>query len=241
MVSTGRSPKVVDIRRGRGTAGDATTSVIIAVVTTLCFMLQYYSGWEPAISYAAGFLPGRVGHPDLLDATAIGLPIVPTWLTPLSASLLHGSWMHLGFNMLILLYCGRQVEMVLGRGAYLLLYILGAYGAALGQWALGPNVMIPMIGASGAISAVIGAYALLYSSREVPAFGPIPANIVRMAWLGAGWIFLQFLVGLASRGGGMPGSGGDAVAVGAHAGGFILGMILVRPLLRIRFGRSVRH
>ena len=101
------------------------------------------------------------------------MPILPT--------LLHGGWLHLGFNLLILLYCGRQVETVLGRTLYLILYAAGAYAAAAGQWFLNPQLPIPMIGASGAISAIIGAYALLFSNSKVRAIGPIPASVVRMA------------------------------------------------------------
>jgi len=211
----------------------------LAGITALVFLFLSFSGWGDLLVYAGGFIPARFDHPGLLDDAGLGIPVVPFLLTPLSSALLHGGWLHLGFNLLILLFCGRQVEMVLGGRLLLLLYAAGAYAAALGQWLIEPDAVVPMIGASGAISAVLGAYALLFSNREVKPLGPIPANIVRMAWLGAGWIMLQFLVGLAS---GLDsqalGAGNGAIAIGAHIGGFLAGMVLTRPLLKLRFGRA---
>ncbi|MCH4150518.1 MAG: rhomboid family intramembrane serine protease [Sphingobium sp.] len=215
----------------------------IAGLTVLVFVLARFTGAEAALDYAAGFIPARVHHPDLLDHAGLPFGAVPVILTPLTSALLHGGWIHLGFNMLMLLFCGRQVEQVLGPRLILPLYLVGAYAAAAGQWALGPDLAVPMIGASGAISAVIGAYALLFGSREVKAWGPIPASVVRMLWLGAAWTVLQFLIGVASSTGNLGlGTGDASVAVGAHIGGFIAGLLLTRPLLAIRFRRNVvRH
>lgn len=173
-----------------------------AAITLLAFLLALVSGMNDVLAYVAGFIPARAEYPDLLDHMGLGMPVVPFPLTPLSATLLHGNWLHLGFNLLMFVFCGRQVEMVLGGRLVLLLYLVGAYAAALGQWVLDTDLAVPMIGASGAISAIIGAYALLFSNREVKPLGPIPAYAVRMLWLGAGWVFLQFLIGVATRGDG---------------------------------------
>lgn len=211
----------------------------IALFTFLAYLVGALPGWEGMLAYAGGFIPARVGEPGLLDQAGLAVPIVPVLFTPLTATLLHGGWLHLGFNLLILLFCGRQVEWVMGGRPLLLLYGIGAYAAALGQWLLGPHLMIPMIGASGAISAVIGAYALLFSNNRVRALGPVPATVVRMLWLGAGWVFLQFLIGVASGlGGNSLGTGDNGVAIGAHIGGFLAGMILTRPLLGMRFEKA---
>lgn len=211
----------------------------LAILVVLIFLSALLTGLDGRLAYAAGFIPARLSEPDLLVGSGLGLPVVPLFLTPLTSAFLHGGWMHLGFNLLILIFCGRQVEMVLGGRLLLILYAVGAYAAAAGQWLLGPNVMVPMIGASGSISAIIGAYAILFSNRDVRSFGPIPANVVRMLWLGAGWTFLQFLIGLAS---GLDSqsllSGNDGIAIGAHIGGFLAGMILTRPLLKIRFRKG---
>lgn len=216
----------------------ASTVGQIAVVTVVAFVVARISGYDAALSYAAGFIPARIAQPDLLAQADLAIPIVPVLLTPLSSALLHGGWLHLGFNILMLVFCGRQAEQVLGGRLILTLYGAGAYAAAAGQWALGPDMPVPMIGASGAISAVIGAYALLFGSREVKAWGPFSASALRMLWLGAGWTVLQFLIGIASSADSMGlGTGGAAVAVGAHVGGFVAGLLLTRPLLMIRFGR----
>lgn len=211
----------------------------IAVATAAVFALVAISGMGDAAVMLAGFIPERIGSPGLLDQLGLGVPAVPVWLTPITATLLHGGWLHLGFNMMMLVFCGRQVEAVLGPRLLLLLYVIGAYCAALGQWLLGPDVSVPMIGASGAISAIIGAYALLYSNQQVRAIGPFSSHVVRMLWLGAVWIVLQGMIALAGLGGMNVGQGDgfalSQIAVGAHIGGFIAGMVLTRPLLRWRF------
>ena len=91
-----------------------------------------------------------------------------------------------------------------------------------------------MIGASGAISALLGTYALIYSQRGVKPIGPIPAHVVRILWLAAGWTVLQLMIALA---GGFDSFFGG-VAIGAHIGGFIAGLLLARPLLARRFRTS---
>ncbi len=93
-----------------------------------------------------------------------------------------------------------------------------------------------MVGASGAISAVIGTYALIYSRSQVSAIGPIPASVVRIVWLAAGWTVLQLMIGLA----GINGGGFGAIAIWAHVGGFLAGLLLARPLLISRFGNRRR-
>lgn len=219
-------------------AQDSATKAI-TLITLVSFLLTLLVTWGDLLAYLAGFIPARVGDPALLDHAQLGSPAVPMFLTPLSATLVHGGWMHLGFNLVTLLFCGRQVELVLGPRLFVLLYGAGAYAAAAGQWALNPIEMAPMVGASGAISAVIGAYALLYSDQKVRALGPLPAYVVRMIWLGAGWVFIQFLIGLAGSSGGDEGFG--QIAIGAHIGGFLIGMVMTRPLLRWRFGRKMRY
>jgi membrane associated rhomboid family serine protease len=156
---------------------------------------------------------------------------LPVWLTPLSATLVHAGWLHLGFNMVMLIFCGRQVEALLGRWPTIFIYVAGAYASAAAQWAVDPASLTPMIGASGAISALMGTYALIYGQRAVKPIGPIPAYMVRIVWLAAAWIGLQLLIGLASG----PGTAMGGVAIAAHIGGFLAGLLLTRPILRYRF------
>jgi membrane associated rhomboid family serine protease len=169
-----------------------------------------------------GFIPLRVS--GVTDGF-----VIPVWLTPLTATLAHVDLIHLGFNMLMLIYCGRMVEAVLGVGPLAFLYVIGAYLAAGGQYLIDPASPIPMIGASGAISAIIGVYALLFSRNEVKRIGPIPAHWVRALWLAAAWTGVQWMVGLASAG------SGYAIAWAAHVGGFLAGLALARPLLSWRY------
>lgn len=201
---------------------------IVAIVTVLIFFLIDVTGHVDEAAFIAGFIPARVGGAVLpADAPFTWLPLI---VTPITATLVHGGWMHIGFNLLMLMFCGRHVEAVLGRWPMLVLYGIGAYAAAAAQWAADPHGTAPMVGASGAISALMGTYALLYSRQNVRAFGPVPASIVRVLWLAAGWIALQALLGLAMRG-----PEGSQIAVAAHVGGFVAGLLLTRPLLRWRF------
>lgn len=197
----------------------------LAIVTALAWVAQLLSSglFDPVL--LGGFIPARVTG-DVLVVGALPWPV-----TPLTAALLHNDLLHLGLNLLILLWCGMQVEQALGPRYFLLLYIVGAFAAAAGQWAMSPSDTSVMIGASGAISAVIGFYAIVFSTQRVSAIGPIPAAAVRVLWLAAGWIGLQLLMSLGF------GASGTLIAIGAHVGGFVAGLLLARPLLRLRFAK----
>lgn len=205
----------------------------LAIVTLALFVLTWGLGQIDYAAIVGGFIPLRLSEPTTF-AHAIGPFAVPMWLTPLSATLIHGGWVHIGFNLLMLMFCGRHVEHVLGAKLLLLLYVLGAYAAALAEWALDPMAGGPMVGASGAISALIGTYALMYSAQKVRRIGPFSANVVRIAWLAAGWTLIQLMIGIATRGAG-PDEGVGQIAIGAHVGGFVAGLLLTRPLLHLRF------
>jgi membrane associated rhomboid family serine protease len=216
--------------------GPATN--ILAALIVLAFLPVQLSGETGRAALLAGFISERV---NMLSAQGISLDVawLPLWITPLTATLIHGGWMHLGFNVLMLMFCGRFVESLLGPGRLIIIFLLGAYAAAFGQWVvagLSPasNGLVPMVGASGAISAVLGTYAFIYSQRGVKAIGPVPAHVVRMLWLAAGWTVLQLLLAFA---GGFDSVFGG-IAIGAHIGGFIAGLLLARPLLARRFRPS---
>ena len=193
----------------------------IAVVTAAVSLLLLATGLEIG-AIEGGFIPARTGmladHPFLL----------PVWITPLTATLVHGGIAHLALNLVMFVFCGQQVERALGPKALVLLYVVGAYAAALGQWAMDPASTGPMIGASGAISAIIAAYALLYGERRARRLGPLSADLVHALWLGAAWIGIQLLMGVA-------GIGGVTIAIGAHIGGFVAGLLMARPLLLWRY------
>lgn len=190
----------------------------IIMVTSLCWGLITVFGLERWAYGFGGFIPLR------FDGTVIMPGALPAILTPLSATLLHADAMHIIFNMLLLFVCGKGVETALGGRGLIALYIVGAYIAALGHYLFNADSAGPMIGASGAVSAVIGAYALLYSK---------PRNGVggwrHVAALAGAWIVIQLLIGLTTYGSPSP------VAVMAHIFGFGAGLAMARPLLLWRY------
>lgn len=200
--------------------------MVLAGAISLVSVAVIVLGIDAAAAIMAGFIPATVLHS--LSAPA-GLTLLPVWLTPLTSALLHGGFLHLGLNMVMFVYCGQRVERAVGPAGLIVLFLVGAYAAAAGQWALNPLSAAPTIGASGAASAFIAAYAMLFAEKPVPAIGPIPSRVVRIAWLAAAWIGIQALVGLSLA------SGGPSIAIGAHIGGFVAGLALARPLLLWRY------
>ena len=170
-----------------------------------------------------GLVPCR-----LTGACRVGPELPSPILTIFTSMFMHGGLFHIGGNMLYLWIFGNNVEDTLGHGRYLLFYLLSGVAAALAQTAVGPSSVVPMVGASGAVSGVLGAYLLLFPRAHVTTLiilgfffrlVQIPAMVV----LGF-WIVLQLLNGLGSFGS----SGG--VAFFAHIGGFLAGMGLLYVL-----------
>jgi len=196
-----------------------------ALACTLLFVLLALTGYEQQAFIGAGFIPGRFGS-ELIAPPGTLLPFA---LTPLTAAFLHAGILHLGFNLVVLLFIGRQLEQPLGASATAFLLVAGAYAGAFAQWLADPRSLVVMIGASGAISALIAVYALIFSRTKTTAIGPIPSHWVRALWLAAAWIGVQLLLGFAG------GAGFGDIAIWAHVGGFLAGLVLARPLLRWRF------
>ena len=149
-----------------------------------------------------------------------------TWYKPLSSMFMHGSWMHLIGNMWFLHIFGNNVEDSQGRGRFLLFYLLCGLAAGLTQTFLDPRGNIPMVGASGAIGGVMGAYIVLYPRVQIHMFVFLFIFITRIvvpAFFMLGyWFVLQLLSGWMSVG-----REGGGTAFGAHAGGFLAGVILI--------------
>lgn len=196
-----------------------TATNIIAAVTALAWVLAAVSGQSEKVVYALAFIPARLG------LTSVPWPAVPAFLTPLTATLVHSGLVHLGFNLLILVWCGAAVERVLGVSGVVVLYLVGAYAAALAQWAVAPDAMTPMIGASGAISAVMGAFALSFGRAKAFTSNLRVNRWINVAWLLVAWVFLQFMMGWLGN------QQGYLLATPAHVGGFAAGLLLQRPLL----------
>ncbi|MGC2202281.1 MAG: rhomboid family intramembrane serine protease [Stellaceae bacterium] len=151
--------------------------------------------------------------------------VIPPWATMLTSMFLHGGWAHLLGNMLYLWIFGNNVEDVLGRGRYLFFYLSCGIVAALTQALANPASHIPMVGASGAIAGVLGAYILLHPAANVRCFVWVIIffRIVNVpAWMMLGlWFAMQLMSGLITA----PNRPG--VAFWAHVGGFVSGLILV--------------
>ncbi|MDT8758057.1 rhomboid family intramembrane serine protease [Sphingomonas psychrotolerans] len=202
------------------------TATIAAMTIVASIAAEFAPHWVDA-PMRAGFIPAR------LSGVGTDYAAVPLWLTPLSSTLVHAGLLHLVSNLLILVFTGLQCERALGRRGVFILYLLGAYAAALAQWVPDPMSVTPMVGASGAASALFGAYSLLYGRSRAGRIGPLPARWVTALWLGAAWVGINLLAGYALQ------LEGIAIAAAAHIGGFAAGLLLAVPLLRWR--RSSRQ
>ncbi|MEL7645223.1 MAG: rhomboid family intramembrane serine protease [Anaerolineaceae bacterium] len=171
-----------------------------------------------------------------LEALISEFALVPAQLTAgldpgdirsiFTSMFLHASWMHLLGNMLYLWIFGDNVEDRLGHFWYLVFYLAGGFVAAFAHWAVNPASIIPTVGASGAIAAVLGAYLLMYPRARVYTFIPIgffirlrllPASIVLVVWF-----ILQLFSGVLTLGAGDMGG----TAFWAHIGGFVFGVLV---------------
>ena len=160
--------------------------------------------------------------------------------TVFTSMFLHGGWLHLIGNMLFLWVFGDNVEDTLGHLGYLLFYAVGGIGAVALQVYLEQDSVIPMIGASGAISGVLGGYLLLYPRATVRVvipllwfFGALPVRAVILIGF---WFVLQLFYGVASLGPETEIGGG--VAFWAHVGGFLTGLLIIAALSRLLTRRS---
>lgn len=169
----------------------------------------------------------------------------PTWITIFTSMFLHGGLLHIGSNMLYLWIFGNNIEDVLGHFRFLLFYLAGGVAAALAHIASAPGSQVPVVGASGAIAAVLGAYIVLFPGSRVQTlvflgffvtFAALPAVVL----LGY-WFFIQIFSAAVLRGG-MAASGGG-VAYWAHIGGFVFGALGVLLLggRRLVRGRIDEH
>ena len=179
-------------------------------------------GQDPEIvAYQFGMVPAVVfGYRELTPE----LGIIPPWATLVTSMFLHGGWFHLGGNMLFLWIFGNNVEDLLGRARFVVLYLGSGVAAALIQALAATHSQVPMIGASGAIAGVLGAYLVTYPRANVHCFVWIVIFfwiVTVPAWILLGlWFAMQLISGLEAS----PAAPG--VAFWAHVGGFGTGIIL---------------
>ena len=158
--------------------------------------------------------------------------LAPTWLTLFTSMFMHGGLLHIAFNMLFLWIFGNNIEDSMGRARFVAFYLLGGLAAIGLQTLVEPGAAVPTIGASGAVAAVLGGYALLYPRARVVTLVIIVffITIIRLpalAVLGV-WILLQLAAGASELSSPVAGGGEGGVAYFAHIGGFVFGLLAIR-------------
>ena len=222
------------------------TIMIIAINAAVWILIQGM-GFDPTLTksvFTYGLIPG-----ELLKSIPAGtsVPInshlsyiiesTPHWKTLVTSMFMHAGWLHIIGNMWFLRVFGDNVEDAMGSIRFIFFYLICGVAAAGAQMAIAPNSAMPMVGASGAISGVMGAYVLLYPRAPIHTLvflGFFITRIVVPAYLMLGyWFLLQLLGTMGGQGGG--------VAFAAHVGGFIAGCVLIfffRKQDRMRQRRS---
>lgn len=233
-------------------------TVALLVVLVAVWIFVQGAGFNPAVLAASvcnwGLVPGELTG---LAKVGTGVPLGENLaclvdddprniLTPLTSMFLHGGWGHLLGNGLFLWVFGNNVEDSMGRFRFLVFYLLCGLAAAAAQIAVGPASPLPMVGASGAIAGVLGAYLILYPHARVNLLVflfifirviPVPAWVVLLVWIG-----MQLLSGLPQLSSLRP-AVSAGVAVWAHIGGFVAGVVLVKLFenRKLVAARSFRH
>ena len=178
-----------------------------------------HSGLDPRTGHLValryGLIPATITGEAALSPEVAA---IPPWATLITSMFLHGGVMHLVMNMLFLGIFGDNVEDAMGHRRFVLFYVVCGAAAALTHVVIAPGMTTPMIGASGAISGILGAYLILHPKAWVT-FLVFVFPFTLPAWiLLGGWFVIQFLSAL---------GGGGGVAWWAHVGGFVAGMLLV--------------
>ncbi len=204
-------------------------NISLIVVNVLTFFLELSLGQDlGAFIYTFGVIPAELTSAFTGSGFAI-FAVVPLF----TSMFLHAGWFHLLGNMLFLWIFGDNVEDMMGHRRYLLFYILCGLGATATHVVFAPHSEIPVVGASGAIAGVLGAYFLLFPRARVLTLIPIffihLIEVPALVFLGF-WFVMQFFSGLFSIG--VPSAGG--VAWWAHVGGFATGAALLFPFKRRR-------
>ncbi len=204
----------------------------IIALNTAVFLFELWVGFQSqralnGFIYEFGVVPkdvtGALVASPHFNLTAAFLPM-------LTSMFLHGGWLHIIGNMWVLWIFGDNIEDYLGHLPYLIFYLISGIAASITHILLNAGSNVPSVGASGAIAGVMGAYFLLYPRARVLTLVPLIIFFTFWwlpAWIVLGyWFLVQFLVGTTSIGYSSQTSGG--VAVWAHVGGFVAGIVLIK-------------
>jgi len=210
------------------------TPIVTIAIIALCVLVFFWQASlgpraEEMAIYAFAVIPAVLfGYADLPPQ----VQVVPAWLTVVTSAFMHGGVLHLGGNMLYLWIFGNNVEDSMGRGRFVVFYLLCGAAAALAQSLAAPTSTVPMLGASGAIGGVLGAYLVLHPRANVRVLMWIiifvrMINVPALIVLGV-WFAGQILSGVTTP---LTGDEGG-VAFWAHVGGFVAGAVLIFPFKR---------
>ncbi len=205
-------------------------TIALIAANSLVFVYSYFLGGESLENfvYRFGFIP------DFFFNTHHEFIVSPwTYLTPLTSMFMHGGWMHLIGNMLFLWIFGNNVEDYFGATKFTLFYLLSGLAAIAMYSLFSLDSRIPLVGASGAIAGVMGAYLVLHPRARITClifffiitFVTLPAQVVLGIWFG-----IQLLMAMTGT------SSGGGVAWLAHVGGFAFGWIVLKGLVKLRGG-----
>ena len=209
---------MIPLKDDNPTSGRPIVTYFLIGICVLVFLIQlgsqsYKTG---QLFYSYGLIPSvLMGHNQL----PIDLYMVPAYVTIFSSMFMHGGFMHLIGNMLYMWIFADNIEDNLGPAKFIIFYLLSGVGAAMAQVFMDVHSQIPMVGASGAIGGVLGAYLINHPNARVLVlipFGFFSQLIkIRALYVLGFWFILQFI------------SSGGGVAYAAHIGGFVSGMILI--------------
>jgi len=201
-------------------------TVSLIAVNVVVWLWEWRSGVNSEV-LQYGYYPCSLDGPCVSPASTVNH--VPWYEGAFTSMFLHGSWIHIGGNMLFLWIFGNNIEDRVGRRRFLFFYLLGGLAASALQLVVGPASDVPNIGASGAIAAVLGGYLLLYPTAAVITFippfffFPLPAVFFLV-----GWFLLQVFAASSVQ----VGSAGGGVAYFAHIGGFAFGLFTIKWWVR---------
>jgi membrane associated rhomboid family serine protease len=216
---------VIPIRDDNPTELRPVVTLVLIALNVAAWVLLQGAGMDQerlqASVWAFGTVPCELTQACVREHGGLG------WAELFTSMFMHGGWEHIIGNMLFLWVFGNNIEDSMGHTRFLVFYLICGVAAGLAHVFLSPGSELPAVGASGAISGIMGAYVVLYPQARVQTWVP-PIFVINVrAWFFLiYWFALQLLTGVGSLG-----SGGDSggVAVWAHVGGFVAGLLLIKP------------
>jgi len=209
---------MIPLRDDNPTSGRPVVTYFLISLCILVFLIQFTSQSYKTghLFYSYGLIPSvLMGH----DQLPMDLYAIPAYMTIFSSMFMHGGFMHIIGNMLYMWIFADNIEDDLGPTKFIIFYLLSGIGAAMTQVLMDTHSQVPMVGASGAIGGVLGAYLINHPKAKVLVlipFGFLSQLVkIKSLYVLGFWFILQFI------------SSGGGVAYAAHIGGFVSGMILI--------------